>query len=232
MYLGLDLSIAQTGYCVITDKAQIVPGEITAPLEDFYTMEDRKQFILDEIFAIAKKYKVKYIAIERPVIQKQSTSTIPLIELRGCVLHYMYRYHYKNTYYMDISSSTILKYATGKGAVNKTDVEEFTGKKYNKANARKTKKLMTIKAVKELYGLDVNSDDAADATILAMMCKHFITGESHRSFIPDMNYEQDKAIETVIKTQAEIDAKASELIDRVNLKKSKLATKANKIKKN
>jgi Holliday junction resolvasome RuvABC endonuclease subunit len=231
MYLGLDLSISQTGYCVITENGNIIPGEIPADLEDFYNMEDRKHHILDSIFAIAKKYKVKYIAIERPVIMVKSSSTIPLLELRGCVLHYMFKYHYKDTYYMDISSSTILNYATGKGAVNKSDVLEFTGKKYNKINARKTKKLMTIKAVKDLYGIDVNSDDAADATILAMMCKHFITKEKHPIYLPDMEDKQDEAIKTVFDRQEVVENEASKLIDRVDKKKERLAKKIEKVKK-
>lgn len=227
MYLGLDLSIAQTGYCVITEDGKVIPGEIPAPLEDFYTMEDRKQYILDKVFSIAKEHKVKYIAIERPVVMKQSSSTIPLLELRGCILHYMYRYHYKSTYYMDVSSSTILKYATGKGAVNKTDVKEFIDKSYTKANARKTKKLMTIKAVKDLYGLDVNSDDAADATVLAMICKHYITGDNHPVNVTDMVEVQNKAIQTVITTQKEKEEEADKLIQRVDAKKEKLAKKKN-----
>lgn len=64
MYLGLDLSLSNTGVAVITGGNKIYTTSITTDTKDYLTLEARITFIVASILKVIEEYDIKYIVFE------------------------------------------------------------------------------------------------------------------------------------------------------------------------
>lgn len=146
--IGLDLSLTGTGIAHTHDHN----GKPAIGCRTVHTGgrrgHDRIQDILVDVAAAARS--CPHIAVVEGAFVGQNNNTVPLAELRGVVLHWLWT---KGVPYVSIAPSTLKVWAAGNGAATKTAVRE---------------------AVTADYGhlCHVGDDNQADALALLAMGMH------------------------------------------------------------
>lgn len=137
--MGLDLSLCETGFCLLVGD-NVLSGVIkTKPLPNRFT---RYSTILEAILAITEKHKIDLIVIEGYAFQANGRMA-DLAELGGIIRYTLQHFGFKT---IDVPPSTLKKFTTGHGHAKKDQM---------------------MKAVKERWGIDFDNDNACDAYALA-----------------------------------------------------------------
>lgn len=222
MYLGLDLSLSNTGVAVITGGNKIYTTSITTDTKDYLTLEARITFIVASILKVIEEYDIKYIVFEGYAFGSSrfgSNNLTSLAELKGVILHYITNTH-KDIQFVTVTTQQMKKYVTGKGIIN-------VPKGIKAAHKAKYKKQVVLDAVNNHYDLKLDSFDEADAFGLAIICRHLFTSTPVVHFGgPSMTVIQQEVMDVIRETR-ELDltekAEKQEKINKRELRKSKIA---------
>lgn len=223
MYLGLDLSLSNTGVAVITGDSKIYTTSITTDTKDYLTLEARITYIVGQIVKVIEEYDIKYIVFEGYAFGSSrfgSNNLTSLAELKGVILHHITNTH-KDIQFVTVTTQQMKKYVTGKGIIN-------VPKNIKAAHKAKYKKQVVLDAVNSSYNLKLESFDEADAFGLALICRHLFTGYPVHTIDCSaalLNIQLD-VMEVIVETR-NIDlaekAEKQEKINKRELKKAKIA---------
>lgn len=151
--LGLDLSISNTGLCVINDEKSILELSTTNPVKgkgrDEVITFARIETQLNAVLRVAQAHPVDWIVLEGMSMAQYSSSREVLAYLHGIVKRALH----KQGYILEIVPPSVLKkYVTGKGNADKKEM---------------------ARRVVEEWGLNLDNykkkDDLAEAYALARM---------------------------------------------------------------
>lgn len=166
MYLGLDLSLSATGIAVIDDKFQSIFSKevaiksISSVITDRYR---RYNLIKNGVIPAIKGFKLKGIAIEGQAFGAKGRIT-DIAESKALIIDEVLKM-YPNVPIIEVAPSQVKKYILGIG--------------------RGQKSLM-IKEVYKKYNFDTDSDNIADAFVLACVIKGYLKIEEC-----ELKYQQD-----------------------------------------
>lgn len=143
-FVGIDLSLTNTGLVILNEKSEIVKQELisTKPSDD---IEKRLLEIEEKLSFIPNIVRLQNVYIEGLSFGSKGQSILELGALHYIVRIFLYK---KNINYKTISPGTLKKFVTGKG------------------NAKKN--LMLMKVFKK-WGIEFNDDNLCDAFSLAKM---------------------------------------------------------------
>jgi crossover junction endodeoxyribonuclease RuvC len=171
-YAGLDISITSTGYCIVNSRKEVeADGTIESKpgQPDVIRFETIASDLVDELAL----YSVVGIAIESYAYSIRGRGNFSRIaELGGVVKNKIFTNLFLSPpdSMFFISPSTLKKYATGKGNTHKNLVNKHIFKKWD---------------------FDTDSDDVADAYVLARMCADFFSTRLDKEFSCEFKYEDD-----------------------------------------
>lgn len=134
MILGLDPSLASTGYCIMNEKQEIVTlGKIVTKVnKKTPTEEDRIFVICDTLDKLVKEHEITSIAIEDQFLHKNPKTTMKLSRLRGALV---YMLKVNNCSVEHFPPSTVRKIIMEDGAADKEEVARFIQDKYKQFNS-------------------------------------------------------------------------------------------------
>ena len=113
MILGLDLSIANTGYCVLDSKGEFVEsGTITTQAKNRHVV--RWHAIHQAITTVLKTYAIQKVVLEG--LGFNSFRVVPSAELSGIIRYYLYT---QRMPFKVVPPTTLKKLATGHGKASK-----------------------------------------------------------------------------------------------------------------
>lgn len=221
MYLGLDLSLSNTGVAVLSGDNKIYTTSIATDTKDYLTLEARITFIVRSIMNIIEYYEIKYIVFEGYAFGSSrfgSNNLTSLAELKGVILHHITNTH-KEIDFITVTTQQMKKYVTGKGIVT-------VPKGIKAAHKAKYKKQVVLDAVNNNYNLKLECFDEADAFGLALICRHLFTGTPVQT-VNDSLVAIQQDVMTVILDTRFLDLKdkdeKQEKINKRELKKAKIA---------
>lgn len=172
MYLGLDLSLSNTGIAVITPEGKVLTTLISTKPVDFITKEARISHIASSILTILHKHEIKYITFEGYAFNMKkgrSNNLTDLAELKGVILNQIHL-QFPDIVHITVTTQQMKKYVTGQGLIKAPKGVKVT-------EASKFKKQVVLDAINNLYNLEVTSFDEADAVGLALIGMHRDQGE-------------------------------------------------------
>jgi len=144
-YIGIDLSLTDTGIVVLDDNAKIVDQYSISTLSKDQ-IEKRHVIIKTSIKNIIEKFQPNRINIEGLSFGSRGQSMLDLAGLHFVIRNFLYE---NNIFFEVIPPTTLKKFATGKGNVKKN--------------------LMLLYAYKT-YGIEFQNDNICDAFFLARKC--------------------------------------------------------------
>lgn len=146
VFCGLDLSLTGTGVAIV-DGEKLWHEEIKTGPHDFKNSMERVLHIANHIVATMKEKKPELICIEDYFTGKNLGVIIQLCELGTMV---RYRLMQEGFTYITATPTQVKKFCHGKGAGGKE---------------------LVLKGVYKKWGIDVSSNNIADACVLAHVCR-------------------------------------------------------------
>lgn len=152
-FIGLDLSLTHSGFCVLNfEKDQVIKNDVIKT--DKMRGMSRCSYILDNVMHWVLKSHPSMIAIEGYSFGSQGRAIYGIGELGGIIRYHLFQNHCK---WIEVAPGSLKKFLTGKG------------------NAQKNQMLM--------YGLKVYhkqfiDDNQCDAFVLSMIAKHYYMKKS------------------------------------------------------
>lgn len=137
--LGLDLSLCETGFCLLVGS-NVLSGVIKT--KKTINRFERYSQILESILAITEKHKIDLIVLEGYAFAAQGRIA-DLAELGGIIRYTLQHFGFKT---IDVPPKTLKKWTSGNGNSDKQAM---------------------MKAVKERWQVDFDNDNACDAYALA-----------------------------------------------------------------
>lgn len=178
--IGLDISIAATGYCIINGGDNIVKdvGVVKTAPKDFNSDMERFDQISMEIFSKMGDYGVGAVFVENYAYAARG-NLMRIAELTGIIKHDLYcTFGLKpGEGVFVVAPSTLKKYVLGTGVGDKNLVLKYIWKK---------------------WGVDIDDDNAGDAYVLARMGLDFLGYTKDDGFTCKHKYE-DECIKAVAK---------------------------------
>lgn len=166
LYLGIDQSLTNTALCVY-HKGEVISHSIIPKM----TGVKRLSYIYTEFTKLIDQYKPSFAAIEGYAYNAKGLY-FNLGEVGGILRLALFM---RNITLIQVPPTTLKKYITGKGNANKDII---------------------IKDLYKNYGIDVNDNNVADATGLAILAREYFETEYH--CIPALRTDLHKACELVI----------------------------------
>jgi len=147
MYMGLDLSLTNTGMTIVDSSANVVSCEEIATLpKNYNNIISRCDYISDIILKRAVEQKVQLVAIEDIFVNVRNPSVVMSLG----TLH------------------SLTKYKLLRSNIKIVLIAPTTAKKFLASGTLKKNNILKI--VYQQYGVDLQSDDVADSYVLAQMC--------------------------------------------------------------
>ena len=142
-FVGLDLSISETGLVILDNETEIQWFLIKSKTDSI--IEDRFDFILDKIKFVKGIVGLKSVYMENLSFASRGNAIFQLAGLHFIVRHFFFK---NNVPYKLIAPQTLKKFVTG--------------------NGRSTKDII-IKEIYKKWNVDINNNNLADAYALARM---------------------------------------------------------------
>lgn len=151
VFLGLDLSITQTGYCIADSKAPIKYGTIDTKkktysdvlaISRFHKVDYIYEVIQELLFARYDNEPISYVALEgyaMGISAGKNTSLCDLAELGGIIKNHLYS---RDIPFLVVPPKSLKKFITGNGNASKD---------------------MMIQAISDIYGFNTTNNNIADA---------------------------------------------------------------------
>ena len=169
--LGLDISIANTGYCIGIDDIPHKTGLIQTKAKQYSdkkVLDDvhRVEFIFNEIIELLSS-RVNHKSIDKVVLEgyamsaRNTSSLTTLCEIGGLVKNYL---KVRDIPFIIAPPTVVKKFATGKG---------------------NCKKDVVIKEVYKRWDFDTDNDNIADAYVLMQI------GRAHFHKLPAPRFQED-----------------------------------------
>jgi crossover junction endodeoxyribonuclease RuvC len=177
--IGLDLSITQTGYCIVNEEKKIIDnGVILTKPKDFDSDMARFDFIATEIFGKVGNHGCDAAFIENYAYAARGNLT-RLAELAGIIKHDLFCTWglAQGEKCFVVAPATLKKYILGSGVGDKN---------------------LILKYVFTKWGVDIDNDNIADAYGLARMGVDFLECIKNGSYVCKHKYE-DECIKAVAK---------------------------------
>lgn len=149
-YIGLDLSLTNSGYMVASEVKLESHGVIKTRKRGI----ERLQYIYEEISDLIKCYSNCIIAIEGYAFSPNQGRSFSLGELGGIIKLLLYQNKIK--YYV-VAPTTLKKFATGSGRAQKSDI---------------------AKEVYKRWGAEFKTEHEVDAFVLAKIAYYLSTGNT------------------------------------------------------
>ncbi len=153
-YIGLDLSLSETGVCVLEGdnilESCVVKGKKLLGTERIST-------ISSEIFDILQEFRPDAAAIEGLVGSKFAFTLVGLAKLHGAVAFNIWQNYEGDLRVLGVAPSALKKFATGSGAGKKSAV---------------------LLQIYKRWGEEFDNDNAGDAYVLARIAQ--AAAEPHR----------------------------------------------------
>ena len=140
--LGLDPSTKSTGYSVFNNSELIAHGTITAGSTNVYNRIDK---MIEEIEKVIKQYNINDCVLEEVIpedVRFNNNVFKPLMYLQGFICHLLNKYNIKPTFFVASEWRKKCGIKTGRGI------------------KRESLKPQDKMFVKQIYGLEVNDDEA------------------------------------------------------------------------
>ena len=176
-FVGIDAGITTTGICILQEDGTYEPIEVAAP-ETIKKSPDSIRFnwLLNSIEAAVDFGKEKSLYMFEDYAMWGKGQITRIAEFTGILKHRIYlsqRIRYGNLAHNRIfvcSPNTLKKFATGAG---------------------KGKKSLILKAVYKKWDFDTDSDDLADAFVLAKICQMLFLYTASLTAKADLKYEHE-----------------------------------------
>lgn len=149
LFVGLDLSLTATGFCMIDQQNIVDNCEIKTKPEKFSSILERTDYIAHQILKKLEGKKIDFIAMQDYFSGRQPGSVIMLAILGTMVRLRLLENGYS---FLAFAPTQIKKFETGKGTAPKDTM---------------------IKSVFKKHGLDTNSNNIADACAIAFTGKGY-----------------------------------------------------------
>ena len=177
--IGLDISIGATGYCIMSEKREVVDCGVIKTIPKDYTSDiHRFDDISTEVFARVGDHGVDVVFLENYAYAAPG-NTHRIAELTGILKHVFY-----TTCGLDvgrdvfvIAPSTLKKYVLGSGVGDKG---------------------LILKYILTKWGVDIDENNTGDAYVLARIGLDFLSYMNDDNFVCENKYE-DECIKAVAK---------------------------------
>ncbi|MGK2896998.1 MAG: crossover junction endodeoxyribonuclease RuvC [Candidatus Makana argininalis] len=121
--LGIDPGYRITGYGILREKKKkLIYIKSGCILTKYNNISDRLKIIYSELTNIIKKFKPKYLSIEKVFIYKNNNSIIKLSQARGVAIIAAINL---NLLIFEYTSSKVKQLVTGIGSANKKEVKKY-----------------------------------------------------------------------------------------------------------
>ena len=147
--IGLDLSLTATGWFLLDDNKQ--HGEIKTNPKKFSSLIQRCQYIANFIIEKIKEHNGVDLVIMQDYFVGQNSQTVIQLAVLGTIVRY--KLLQNNIGYLAIMPTQIKKFETGNGNAKKDNM---------------------LKSVFKNHGLDVQSNNTADACAIAYLGQAYL----------------------------------------------------------
>ena len=180
VFCGLDLSLTSTGTVVLHNTCELTNQLIKTKGEDFPHSLARVEYIADTIIGIVNTWKPVLVVVEDYFSGRNPKVIIALCELGTMVRYKLLK---NGTPWISVAPTQLKKFCYGSGGGGKE---------------------LVLKGVYKKWGIDVSSNDIADASVLAYMAQALIRHLNHQ---PQelLKYEQE-VIEKILKERKVVTA--------------------------
>jgi hypothetical protein len=167
MYIGMDLSLCNSGICVIDSNGKILQNfgiKTKATKEDLRSRYERYHFILDQLkheMSFTKWKNIKCIAIENYSYGSQG-KIVQLVESGTIIRDYLFFNLSKYISFIEVAPISLKKFILG-----------------TVKNKGKEAKNIMCREVYKKYKVDIDDDNQIDSFLLANVAKCFYEIQNH-----------------------------------------------------